>query len=773
MSDQKILDLDVDAPPEFLCPITMSIMKDPVIMPDGQTYEREAIQKALEVNPISPLTRQPMSIKDAKVNYALKSLIDKYIQDHLHEVEDNDKPIDPSNIVHASNPTNEIPITHVNEFQLESFTAQYKDDLMLVSIKPQPITGRLPISIIAMIDVSGSMECDASLPLPGTEDTSLTRLQLVQYSLKTIISVLGNEDQITLITFSDFAQVRLENTLLTPEGKERASKIIDSFQPSGCTNIWDALDKGIDQAIKEKALFNKNNQEGNNYQINTSLLLFTDGEPNQNPPMGIIPSLEDKLSDINIHFSISSFGFGYQIDSELMQDIAQIGNGIYGYCPDATMVGTILISYMSSIISMVAPLSILDVKFNKGNQSKNILTLYNGSTTNLMIKLGKNDNPSDVQINLSLPLTNQHFLINEIKPLDDDEQSELNFRDQKYRKSLIDLILYCKKKNLNCDESIQKVKELFEEIRQLPNRTQFLNNLMIDLFNDDDKHGQIERAYHHDYFNKWGKNYLFSLVRFHTVEQCGNFKDMSLQLYGNETFRKFRRMANKIFMNLPIPEKRERVRYSRHQRGIPHLHNSNVNQNRSSRNLTMRSYNTRSVGCFNGDALIKLAGGKEKRVDQLVKGDELSNGLIVACLVKTATENGHSDAVKIGDALFTPYHPVKVNIQKEQKWVFPIDIAEPETINIDFWYNIVLDTNGNNKNNNDKKLYSTAIIGGVEAVTFGHGINKGVCKHPYFGTDKVISALKKHTEFESGLIEFKKPPTIKRDPITDMIIECF
>lgn len=772
MTDEKIQDLEVDAPPEYLCPITMCLMKDPVIMPDGQTYEREAIQKALEANPVSPLTRQPMDMKDAKTNYALKSLIDKYIQEHIHEVEDNDKPIDPSNIVSASNPANEIPVTHINELQLESFTAQYKDDLMLISVKPQAIEGRLPVSIIAMIDVSGSMDCDASLPLPGTEDTSLTRLQLVQYSLKTVISVLGSEDRITLITFSDSASVELENVLLTAEGKEKASKIIDSFRPSGCTNIWDALDKGIDQAIKEKAIIEQYNQKDSNYQINTSLLLFTDGEPNQNPPMGIIPCLEDKLSDIKVHFSISSFAFGYQIDSELMEDIAQIGNGIYGYCPDATMVGTILISYMSSIISMTTPLSTLDVNFNKGTQTKNTLSLYNGATAHFMIKLGKNDNPNDVQINLNLPLTNQHFLVSEIK--ETDEETEMNFRDQKYRKLLIDLILNCKKNNLNCDESIQKVKDLFEEIRQLPDRTQFLNNLMIDLYNDDDKHGQIERAYRHDYFNKWGKNYLFSLVRFHIVEQCGNFKDMSLQLYGNETFKKFRKTANKIFMNLPIPEKR--ASRQRFNRGYNSPSSSRVGMpQQCNRSRTMRSYNTRSNVCFNGDALIKLADGKEKKVNQLVKGDQLENGAKVLCLVKTATENGQSDAVKIGDALFTPYHPVKVNVkgQKEKVWVFPVDVGNPELVKIDFWYNIVLDNCENSKNNNGKKSQATAIVGGVETVTLGHGINEGVCKHPYFGTEKVISALMKHGEFEKGLIEFKKMPDAKRDPITDMVIECF
>ena len=78
-------ELDVDAPPEFTCPITMSLMKDPVIMPDGQTYEREAIEKALKVNPISPLTREPMDMSQARTNYALKNLIEKYVQDHQKE----------------------------------------------------------------------------------------------------------------------------------------------------------------------------------------------------------------------------------------------------------------------------------------------------------------------------------------------------------------------------------------------------------------------------------------------------------------------------------------------------------------------------------------------------------------------------------------------------------------------------------------------------------------------------------------------------------------
>ena len=69
-----------EIPKEFLCPITLSIMRDPVLMPDGQTYERSAIEKALQASPFSPLTKQPLDMKDATPNYALKSLIENFLK---------------------------------------------------------------------------------------------------------------------------------------------------------------------------------------------------------------------------------------------------------------------------------------------------------------------------------------------------------------------------------------------------------------------------------------------------------------------------------------------------------------------------------------------------------------------------------------------------------------------------------------------------------------------------------------------------------------------
>lgn len=100
----------------------------------------------------------------------------------------------------------------------------------------------------------------------------------------------------------------------------------------------------------------------------------------------------------------------------------------------------------------------------------------------------------------------------------------------------------------------------------MKNRSVFLTNLMIDLYNDDKQHGIIARSYRKKKYNKKGKNIIFSLLRFHMLEQCGNFRDMSIQLYGNEIFRTFRKSGNQIFMNIPIPQAKKSQRNYRSRR---------------------------------------------------------------------------------------------------------------------------------------------------------------------------------------------------------------
>ncbi|MCE3238488.1 MAG: hypothetical protein K0R24_1469, partial [Gammaproteobacteria bacterium] len=89
VADEKAeSEFDVEVPPTYKCPITLEMMRDPVVLlDDAQTYEREAIEGYLRQSrrPLDPETRKPLVIKKIQSNLTLKKAIQAFIQNHsLH-----------------------------------------------------------------------------------------------------------------------------------------------------------------------------------------------------------------------------------------------------------------------------------------------------------------------------------------------------------------------------------------------------------------------------------------------------------------------------------------------------------------------------------------------------------------------------------------------------------------------------------------------------------------------------------------------------------------
>lgn len=61
------------------CPITGEYMKDPVITPDGNTYERKAIEEWLLKNETDPITNNKLTHNQLISNRALKGLYENII----------------------------------------------------------------------------------------------------------------------------------------------------------------------------------------------------------------------------------------------------------------------------------------------------------------------------------------------------------------------------------------------------------------------------------------------------------------------------------------------------------------------------------------------------------------------------------------------------------------------------------------------------------------------------------------------------------------------
>ena len=68
-----------ERPPSHYCPISHDVMVDPVIAPDGHSYEQAMLERWLRVNRTSPLTQEPVPAGANLVrNHALRKAIEEH-----------------------------------------------------------------------------------------------------------------------------------------------------------------------------------------------------------------------------------------------------------------------------------------------------------------------------------------------------------------------------------------------------------------------------------------------------------------------------------------------------------------------------------------------------------------------------------------------------------------------------------------------------------------------------------------------------------------------
>ncbi|CAO2177736.1 unnamed protein product [Urochloa humidicola] len=78
-------------PPDFRCPITLDIMRDPVVVASGQTYDRESIARWFDSGKSTcPKTGQVLTNLELVPNKALKNLVAKWCRENGVAVENSD-----------------------------------------------------------------------------------------------------------------------------------------------------------------------------------------------------------------------------------------------------------------------------------------------------------------------------------------------------------------------------------------------------------------------------------------------------------------------------------------------------------------------------------------------------------------------------------------------------------------------------------------------------------------------------------------------------------
>ncbi|WVZ68365.1 hypothetical protein U9M48_017314 [Paspalum notatum var. saurae] len=92
--DPEVDDLDAEAPappPDFRCPITLDLMREPVVVASGQTYDRESIARWFDSGKSTcPKTGQALAVLELVPNKALKNLIAKWCRENGVAVESSE-----------------------------------------------------------------------------------------------------------------------------------------------------------------------------------------------------------------------------------------------------------------------------------------------------------------------------------------------------------------------------------------------------------------------------------------------------------------------------------------------------------------------------------------------------------------------------------------------------------------------------------------------------------------------------------------------------------
>ncbi|CAF4153138.1 unnamed protein product [Rotaria sp. Silwood2] len=127
--------------------------------------------------------------------------------------------------------------------------------------------------------------------------------------------------------------------------RKKALKTVENLRSSGNTNLWDDLRTGLKHLSKQQ----------DSIKSISALFLLTDGCPTKIPSDGHLVSLEKLKKNLNFLCAINTFGFGYILDSKLLEDIAMLGNsGSYAFIPDGSFVGTIFVNAISTLLTTAA-----------------------------------------------------------------------------------------------------------------------------------------------------------------------------------------------------------------------------------------------------------------------------------------------------------------------------------------------------------------------------------------------------------------------------------
>jgi len=204
--------------------------------------------------------------------------------------------------------------------------------------------------LIWLLDLSTSMnEILAWEDDDGKMHQDLTKLEYMKLAMESVIESLHEHQQLAIVTFHTYAQVVFSLQPMTPQAKAIAIHCVKNLKTGGSTAISRGLDMVADRFLTHDSEL-------------TSILLFSDGEPDPSDPW------EQSINTIMCKYPsahVCTFGLGIKIDRSLTM-IARLGNGVFTYIPDVQTMAGCIAAAMGNISAMCVQCATLQIDTKNG-----------------------------------------------------------------------------------------------------------------------------------------------------------------------------------------------------------------------------------------------------------------------------------------------------------------------------------------------------------------------------------------------------------------------
>ncbi len=190
-----------------------------------------------------------------------------------------------------------------------------------------PGSARAPVNLAVVIDRSGSMA--------GTKIDNARKAALK------LVELLEEHDRLAIVHYGTDVRM-LPGSFATPENKQRMRRYIANIEDEGGTNIGDGLAAGRAQLELARSDFRVNR-----------LLLLSDGQPT----VGITSAngLANVVASIRKSgITVTSLGVGSDFNEDLMQRLADVGGGSYGFISNADTTAALFERDLKQAGTMVA-----------------------------------------------------------------------------------------------------------------------------------------------------------------------------------------------------------------------------------------------------------------------------------------------------------------------------------------------------------------------------------------------------------------------------------